>query len=452
MALNFFQSATGDPQKLLTRFANQADPQVPATTGFVDVRTYGGAMGPARLSQPAQVLTGSPMAAAPLDGKFDMPAGTLSMGDVDAAGVVQMMFLANTLQRYTTTNPETGRYRHRFGQAESTAAAPCLTALREEAVGMPRRFSSVRSAGLTIAAAPRQNFRLQYNLVAGKHDYHSDATQSAGTGSSKPILRHNWAAHTSTSTLNIYAKVIADGSGSATFQFATGSSASYTGAPTIACAFGAWTEIQTADGRLGDPGEWVEMYLPADADLTADDVFVFAQRRTVWSPSYSVERRIAEIGTRLYVGDFGGALAKTSSEGGWQVQVAIAGAQRLESTGERQPSGTIRTGEQVVTFTLNRRMVDLDLQRYLENGGYLAVVLEGLNEAKIASTSAYYSAKAIMPYLRAAGPTWSVPEGGGDPNEALTLTAGQPPSAMSYGGQNYSSDITIELENGVASF
>jgi hypothetical protein len=448
MFQQFYNGATGEPQRLQRRLAWQTDPVVPALTGFSDFISNGGALNLNPLSVERQAIRNTPMRQTPLLGKMDQGNGPLDMGDLDPAKLAQLMAVGHVLGKYDTTTLASGAYRHRLSQVKATAFPGWLTLLSDNDTGLPYRICGLMPSGFTVAAGPRQNVNLKVNTVPGKYDFWEDAVRTTGTGTATVQLRHTCAENFDDDTADedVYMKVVSISGQDITCQFKIGSAATYSTNTVI--TRGNWTDVKRESGAyLGTQSvaERVQAYISTSGTVIANDIYLIAKRRDRWTPTYATEVPIAEVQTRVYLNG-----QQCSTEGGWQIVTAVPGAQRLEDTGGTQPSRTRRRGKANVQVQATRELVDLAFQKPLLKRDIVSLVLEGTTDVQIASTGYYFSWAWVLPSLRMTGNAYDADSGGDNTQEQVTFQAGEAASALSWNGMSFTADLEAVVQNDIA--
>lgn len=446
----FFNNATGDPIRSQRRLAPQLVAGVPATTGFIDFLNDGGPVAPQPMNVPRQAIRNTSMRQRSLVGKTDVPNSLMEMGDLDPANKAQIMQLANFLQGYRTVSLDAGaRFRHYLSEVElvTTAAAPFLTLLTDPNTGIIARYVDLRTQGFTLTAQARQNLKLGVTVVAGKYDFHGDAVQTSGSGSTPPILRH-----TSSLSLDadgtdedIFVKVTTVGTGSLGVKIKVGTASSFTGSE-ITVPLDTWTWITDQTGApIGVFSEQEQIYFPPGATAVVNDTFQVPRRRTRWTPSFGIDRPIGEVNIRAYLNG-----NQIEAEGGWSLTATCPGVARLEGPGGRQGHGTIRMGFTDIKVQATRRIVDLAFQRPLLNRDVVSLVFECKTDYFIPSTSTPYGFTFILPDLRLEGKAYDTEQGGTKQDEVVTFNAAQAPTPFTYNSETFTADLTAIVDTDIA--
>lgn len=431
----FFANALGDPRNLAERWAVQADPDIPAATGFHDCRSYGGTPTPTAKEVARQVMT-SAMPDTPLEGQLDIPDSQRELGDLDCGNFAHLALFASMLRHYDlATAGDANTFT--LSQLGGSLSPQQFTNLVNDDTGVTKRFHSVMPKGFVLAAAPGGNLNLKVTTVEGKMDVHGPTTQEeTGSGSTLPEFRLTMKVGGVTADdsadVDIYLKVISlISTTGAVCQVKLSAAGTYSASFNV--TFGQWVYLP----GLGTRSEQPQVYWPTGATLTANDVFKCPKRRQPWTPAYPPFRSIALTQVRFYYAD-----EQINLDGGLTATFAVADAKRRMGT-ERQAIGTQRFGPQTTSIVLNREMVDLLVQRALLDQAVHPLVIEAVSDIPIGSSNVPYGVTLIAPALRASGPLWNVKAGGSDRKEALTLTASRAETPYHWGGVDYEADITV---------
>ena len=451
MTVKFFGSGTGDPVRLQRRLAWQTVPEVPSGSTFYDFLSNGGPVAPAPAEVVRQVIRNSAMRQPSLEGKYDVADSPLGMGDLDPTNKAHLMLWANFLQGYRSVNLSGGAFRHYLSQIERSAnVAPLdLTLLSDNDTGLITRWSDVKAKALTLTAAAKANLAFQASVTPGKFDFAGDPTQTAGSGSTIPFIRHTWPGQfgPDATDADIYVEITTvPVSGVGGLKVKVGAAASFAGAE-IPFTLGEWTYLNDQlNALLGQGhGEQVQFYEPVGATLTVNDIFKIPKRRLRWAPSYPLDRPIPEINLRAY---FGGR--EIAAEGGYTLTGTLAGVTARESTGGRQRIGTQRIGFADVQLQLVRRLVDLDLQTALLQSNFVSFVVEALTDVLIPSTSVYYGWRFVMPFCRPIGTAYDVAAGGATRDETIVFKPYEAPdNSFLYNGDNFQAELTAICDTDV---
>lgn len=448
MALTpFYASAEGDPVRMQRKIGWQTALGVPAPAGnLIDFMSNGGPVAPSPTQIERAVIRNTTMRQAPIQSKSDVVGGPLDMGDLDVGNGAHLRAILSALGRYATTNPSGAHYRHRISQAGASApTVNALTLYTDDDTGNPVRWVDVRASGFSLVCQNRANLRLTVPIAPGKFDMHGAVTQTSGTGSTLPELRHTWSGNTEeTDDTDIYVQVVT--ASPLTIKVKVGSATTYDGAA-ISVTPGTWQYLTylTGNAPLGRRDEQIQIYWPTSPTLVDADAFRILNRRARWSPSYGTARVLAEIQARFYLGT-----DEIVLDGGWTLTVAIPGVETRYAPGTSQPIGTFRSGFQDVSLQISRRMIDYTLQRALLERQTLSCVLEMKNDTLIGATSAYYGAAIVLPAVTLTGPAHSTDAGGTNRDETFTLMCKEAASAFVYNGLNFTADCEVVVDTDLA--
>ncbi len=443
MTLPFLSGATGDPINSKRRVAPQAARGIPATTGFRDFRSY---LGPIRINsqeieRQAVIPGGAP--SANLTGKMAIEGGPLSIGDLDPANPGLVNMLANVFGRYLLTD-QTTYQEWIFALDQATAADPFLTLLEDNDV-LPRfRVTDLLLGGFDLQAQPGSNLAITFPFAASEFDLHGEPAQTAGSGSTLPILKRTWAGNWAEVDQDLYIRVDADNGSDADISVKVGAASAYSNQQNV--IYGQWNRLQDESGaRVGKIAEQVMLYWPASPTLVALDEFQVPQNRASWAQTLGVERPISSVNTTFVLDG-----VEIRVEGGWTVSAAWQNLNRVDDVAGRQGAFVERTGQLAVTVTPTRRLTDLTLQAAIANAQTVSIVIEAETDVEIGASGRPYRQLLICPRLTASGATYGAEAGGQNRDESLTLTAAVPESTFAYGGFNVDSHCAVILENDVA--
>lgn len=173
----------------------------------------------------------------------------------------------------------------------------------------------------------------------------------------------------------------------------------------------------------------------------ATDIWAFDQRRDRWVPSFETEVVIPEINCRFLVDG-----VSIPMDGGITVTATRETSESRYAPGSAQPVGTYQAGFKTVNISLNRRFVDLTLEKALLNADTIAFVAEAYADTAIGATEANYGYSFVAPYCRVTGQTVS-----GELDEALVLECRLPPASYNYAYTTPNgSALTVESDFEVA--
>lgn len=446
MSTPFFQSALGDPVRMQRRIGWQASAGVPAAT-FTDFLSNGGPLAPSPTTIERAVIRSGSMRQPAIHSKTDIVGGPLDLGDLDPGNRAFPMFLLSALEKFDTTNPGAGaHFRHRISGAKSSSpTVNLLTLLSDDDLGIPSRWVDVRAAGFTINCQNRSNLRMIVPIAPGKYDYWGAVSQTAGTGSTLPELRHTWSGNWDpTADKDIHIKIIDD----SPLQIAmkVGAAATYDG-PVLTITAAEWAYLTYLAGAvpLGDRAEQIMIRFPSTPTLVALDEFKILNRRARWTPSFGTARVLAETQARFFIGT-----EEIVLDEGWTLTHACPGVTTDYAPSTRQPIRTSRTGFQDVTLQVGRRLFDLTLQKPLLNRETLSVVCELKNDSLIGATSIPYGMAFVMPSVSLVGPGFSTDAGGQNRIETMVFQCKEAASAFSYAGLSFTADLEAVVDTDLA--
>ena len=451
MAQPFFNSTAGDPASLTRMLAFQTTDGVPCLdAALVPYKSYGGVLSPSPTNIRRQAILTRPMRELDMRSKVDNAGRTLHLGDADPSNHAQLAFLLSLFQGYDLATAD-GHTRWRISQQQAidgTQLLKKLTHINDSNKGIPIRHTDVIARSLELSISPRQNAFLRFGVEAGRFDFWEVPTIT-GTGLVRPILRGttpgNW--DLDATDKDVFIKVISDDATTVTFQAKEATAGSYSSSQVA--NKGEWTYVFTGASStvpLGGRAAQVEVYFPTGANnsFVDNDVFEFAKRRTlsVVDGDYPTPRPLAETQFRFEVN--GEAICV---DNGVTVNVDVPGAVTRYAAGGEQAIGTDRKGQHDVTVTLDRRLVDLELQKALMTADQVSLVIDGRNDTVVGTSVYYWGMWFVLPYLSVEGTMHDAEEGAQNFNETLTLRAFVPESDFSYGGiTDFGADLEVVVD------
>ena len=102
-----------------------------------------------------------------------------------------------------------------------------------------------------------------------------------------------------------------------------------------------------------------------------------------------------------------------------------------------------------MTVTINRRLVNLDLQQALMTASSVSLVAEGRNDVIVGTSTYYYGMAAVLPNLTFDdGEMHDSDDGAQNRDEVMTLRAAPPESDFTFAtpGQASITDISADIE------
>lgn len=461
MSQAFFDTKTGDPASLIRMiYAQTADGIPAADASLLPYKSYGGKFTPSpKRVRRASLLT-RPMRESDMRGKVTTEGGLLNLGDMDPGNHMMLASLLSFHQGFKITTAD-GHSRWRISQVmaeEETAAYNKWTHINDSNKGIPIRNTDCLCGGIELGVQPGQNALFKATWVAGRHDFWG-VPAVTGTGLVAPKLRGttsddasgftgNWAADATDK--DVYIKVMADDATTVTFQAKEASAGTYSSSQVA--TKGEWAYVYTGTSGtipLGGRAGQVEVYFPVGANnsFVDADVWVFPKRRilSVDPTDYPTTRTVAETQFRFLLN--GTAIY---CDGGVTINETVPGAAARLVAGGEQAIGTDRFGQHDVTVTVNRRMVDLDLQQALMTADTVSLVAEGRNDMIVGTSLYYYGAAVVLPNLTIEGEMHDTEDGGQNRDEVMTLRAGIPASDFTYDGiTDISADIEWIVDTGI---
>lgn len=460
MTQGFFDSKAGDPASLIRMFYAQTADGIPAAdASLIPYKSMGGKWTPSpKRIRRAAVLT-RPMRDVDIRSKVEMVGGALNLGDLDPGNHMQLASLLSFHQGYAVATAD-GHSRWRISQRQAEDGTQTLakyTHINDSDKGIPFRNTDCICSGVSLAILPGQNALFRANWLAGRHDFWG-APAVTGTGLVAPKLRGttsdaaagftgNWAADATDK--DVYIKVISDDATTVTFQAKEASAGTYS-ASQVATK-GAWAYVYTGTSAtisLGGRAAQVEVYFPVGANnsFVDADVWVFPKRRilSVADTDYPTTRTVAETQFRFLLNG-----TPVYCDGGVTITENVPGASARLVAGGEQAIGTDRFGQHDVTVTINRRLVDLDLQKALMTADTVSLVAEGRNDVIVGTSTYYYGMAAVLPNLSFDdGEMHDAEDGAQNRDEVMTLRAAIPASDFTFAtpGQSSITDISADIE------
>ena len=447
----FFNSTAGDPASLTRMLAFQTTDGVPCLdAALVPYKSYGGVLSPSPTNIRRQAILTRPMRELDMRSKVDNAGRTLHLGDADPSNHAQLAFLLSLFQGYDLATAD-GHTRWRISQQQAidgTQLLKKLTHINDSNKGIPIRHTDVIARSLELSISPRQNAFLRFGVEAGRFDFWEVPTIT-GTGLVRPILRGttpgNW--DLDATDKDVFIKVISDDATTVTFQAKEATAGSYSSSQVA--NKGEWTYVFTGASStvpLGGRAAQVEIYFPTGANnsFVDNDVFEFAKRRTlsVVDGDYPTPRPLAETQFRFEIN--GEAIYV---DNGVTLNVDVPGAVTRYAAGGEQAIGTDRKGQHDVTVSLDRRLVDLELQKALMTADQVSLVIDGRNDTVVGTSVYYWGMWFVLPYLSVEGTMHDAEEGAQNFNETLTLRAFVPESDFSYGGiTDFAADLEVVVD------
>ena len=454
MAQAFFNSTAGDPASLTRLLAFQTADGVPCLdASLVPYKSFGGVLSPSPTYIRRQAVLTRPMRELDMKSKVDNAGRTLHLGDIDPSNHAQLAFLLSLFQGYDLATAS-GHTRWRISQQQAidgTQLLKKLTHVNDSNKGIPFRHVDMIARSMELSISPRQNASIKFGVEAGRFDYWEVPTVT-GTGAVKPILRGTTSSNAASMTGNwdpdatdkdVFIQITSDSATEVVFKAKEATAGSYSADQTA--TKGEWCYVYTGASStipLGGRAAQVEVYFPAGANgqFVDADVWEFLKRRTlaVVDGDYPTPRPLAETqfrflvnGTSIYV------------DNGVTLNVDVPGAVTRYAAGGEQAIGTDRKGQHDVTVSLNRRLVDLELQKALMTGDQVSLVIEGRNDTVVGSALYYWGAAFVLPQLSVEGTMHDAEEGASNFDEVLTLRASKPDADFTYGSIT---DIGADLE------
>lgn len=444
--LGFLSGATGNPINSKLRVAQQSALGTPATTALRDFVANSGVAVIDKQAVERLVISPGGAPLTKLAGKAVIGERNLDLGDVDPSNRGLLQMLANLFGKYAVTDLTTWQ-KWIFGLDGPTTPARFLT-IHEDTDTLPRMtLYDIRVAGVTLSAAPSANFQITVDLLVGAYHFFGDVVQTAGAGSTLPILTRtfdgNWEPTVDKDIfVNVFTKVSED----ITIKAKIGAAAGFGGTAQPYTLGGSPLRLRDeTDARIGKVREQVRAFWPAAATLVAPtDIFRIPNRRAAWAQTLAPERPIASVNTQFIL-----AGQEIRVEGGWEITMAWENGEVVQDTSNEQGGTPDISGELVTTLTLTRRITDLDVQRALHERTPVSVVVDAFSESKISTSGREFRCSVILPEVVPEGEMFGVEAGGTNRDENPTLVARTPAAALVHDGNSFASASHILVENDV---
>ena len=450
----FYQSRDGNPSNLTRMIAFQTADGVPCLDAALNpYKSFGGRLSLRRTKIPRQAVTNGTMRERKMLSKITNEGRSLNLGDMDPGNIGQISFLGSLAKGYSIATAD-GHSRWRFSNQlaiEGTAINQKLTHINDPNQGIPFRHVDVIARSLTMGVRPNANASMVFGIEAGRFDFWGIPTVT-GTGTVKPILRGttmnadagfigNWAPDAT--DLDVYIKVMSDDATTVTFQAKEAAAGTYSSSQVA--TKGEWCFVYTGTAgniALGGRAGQVEVYFPVGANNTFvdADVWVFPKRRvlSVVDTDYATPRPIAETQFRFIL-DGRSIYVDNGVTFTWDAPGAVT----RYSAGGEQAIGTDRKGQTDATVEIDRRLVDMDLQKAMMTADQVSLVIEAKNDTLVGSSAYQWGMAIVLPALDFEGEMFDAEDGATNDNEVLTGVASKPLTDYSYGG---ATDIGADVE------
>lgn len=444
----FYESTAGDPASLIRMLAFQTADSVPALdSALVPYKNFGGILSPRPTTIRRQAVLTRPMRELDMASKVENDGRTLHMGDIDPSNHGQLAFLLSLLQGYDLATAN-GHTRWRISQQQAidgTQLLKKLTHINDSNKGIPIRHTDVIARSMQLSIAPRQNASLRFGVEAGRFDFW-EVPAVTGTGAVLPILRGRTSGQwdSDATDKDIYIQITSDSATEVVFKCKEAAAGSYSSDQTV--TKGVWSYVYTGASStvpLGGRAGQVEIYFPAGANgqFVDADVWKFEKRRVlaVVDGDYPTPRPLAETQFRFFVNG-----ESIYVDNGVTLNVDVPGAVTRYVAGGEMAIGTDRKGQHDITVELNRRLIDMELQKALMTADQVSLVIEGKNDTVVGTSAIYWGAWFVLPYLSLEGAMHDADEGALNYDEILTLRAFKPESDFSYGGiTDFGADLEV---------
>lgn len=429
-----------------------------AADPYVDFRAFGGPFDIEPTEIERMALGGSGIPLKSLPGKTNTGGGPLVIGDADPANKGLLRGLANVFGKYTTASAGGATYyTHSFNLGGATSADSFLAIINDNNVGPRMRGLEFMFGGVDISASPGSNLEVSFPFQFGEYDFHGVPYQTVGTGTTPPMFKRTWSGNWSPDDKAIWCKAKTDNGATWVFQFKIGTAAAYSAETTV--YEGKWSRIKDESGNLigAGVGDCVLMYVPTSWGGAANDEFVVPQNRIGWTESLNTERPISSVDT-IWVLDG----TEIRVEGGWNISFSWDGFNSTPDTAGRQGSTIDRDGELNCIITPTRRIINLDLQKAIEQASTVSCYIDAYTRSTISGTSPLrpYRMLVAVPEANVYGKLYDPDAGARNRDESPRIVAGKPSAAGSYQGPYDAAALSfptishayIWIENDLATF
>lgn len=438
----------GDVTTLARRWVPQATRELPAA--LASGRDFASVGSPwALTSQLIDPLAFAPSGAPPRQvlGK-DALAANVAMGSLDPNNHGLILALANLLRRYDLSTPSAGVTQWLMGLSRGTGMAQFLTAFEDNDTTPRARLIDHLVTGATISAGSGDALSLSLDALAGWVDFHGDATQTTGAGSTLPEIRGDWGKSHSggiPDDEDLILTVSAD-NGDGTFEIlAVVGTGAAPGAVTNTVTPGQWTRIYDSNGNPigGEPARQPWIYFATPATLVATDVFRVPAKRAAWATTLLPERRIGSSQTIVSVGG-----VESKAEGGATFTITRAGSTQQAWLGGSQGFTTKQQGPLAATASITSEIVDWTTQELMalaSSGTKVPVVLDARHASVIGASVITSKIQVVLPSCTVSGQLFSPGDNSIETTENPTFTAAEPDAPYVYDGVSYSDHVGIRI-------
>lgn len=393
-----------------------------------------------------------------LAGKRNIEGGPLRIGTVDPANPIMISALAGVFGAYEQDDNTTWeQWRFFLDAAAGTGGGgDVVKAFQMQENGQvftPIRATGLKFTGFEWSADADGPFQIEFPYEVDRYDLFGDITQSAGSGSTKPVVigsfSGNLAAQATDQDIHIK---FTTATSPYTIQAKVGTAAAYSNNQTL--TEGEWLYLQNESGvRIGDFRDQARIYIASGATITLNDEFTIPRRHVGWSDSLGTRRPISSVNVRAYIDTdpFGTPNLFEIPATGLSGSAIWDDVQVNQHIPTSQGKDISIGGSLIGEVNLTRRIRDLLFQKGIVNGDEVGFVLDAQSDTQIGSTGKYFRFLDIRPRCNVSGSTFQTPAGGGGArDESPVLMAKEPPSAYTYDGETYAKHISILLQNSVA--
>jgi hypothetical protein len=302
-------------------------------------------------------------------------------------------------------------FRHKLAPSETDVdldRAMSLRMWRDD--GLASTLHGLYVSQWTLNAAVRSHITGQVQLTGESGTYYSPAAALTEAGSpERPRLR-GFPTHANSILADTDIFILVD-TGATSILVKRGSASTYDGTA-ITVTPGTWVPLTDEnDDPIGDPDMPVALWVDSIAGWTADDEWRFDYEidAAPWSPSFPSISRMNEIHASLTM-DLGAGAVSTRVSG--LTLTANHPIEAEENLGGRFADGVVRTGERVITGTINRRQLDTTFVKAIIAGQPFELDFIVTSRVAIAASDDLYRMRFVLPKGLFSGRTPNVQSAG----------------------------------------
>ena len=434
--LGFLTNATGDPRLVQRRLAFQATQGVPpAEADFVDFLTYGGSVAPGRSRVDRLQIPSDGQPLAKLRGKRRIPGREIPWGDLDPGNEAQLMKFLCVAGAYDYTDKTTWnlwRIKQSGATPVNATGDPTVAMLDDDNVNPRRRSIGMQFGGFTLSAEAEGNLAITAPYEVEEYDLWGAVAQTVGSASDAPIFMgmgqdvgQDASEHYTDPGVAYKLRVDTANADNAVCSIARGAGV-YSFQTTIYHDRLDQRGFDENGALIGPPGDPMRIYWPDTPTLVATDEFTVQPRRTRWTQPAIVTLAFPVVNCRFIMNG-----VRTNIEGGWSLAVVHPLSVRPAPYGE-QNTTVKRRGAPSVTLTINRDVIDLELQKILHEATSIEAAIDVQLRTEIGASAIPFRAIFAIPALEAEGELFGPEPGAENIEENVVMVAGAPASAMSY--------------------